>query len=486
MSSLKNLFQQTFIYGLATVLPRMLSFLLVPLYTGILPVKEYGEISIIFSWIVLFNVILAYGMETAFFRFFHKEINKALVLSTAAVSLIISSLLFFILAYTFSGQLAELAGIREDYIIYTLFVLGLDALVIIPFAWLRAKERPMRYAIIKILNVAVNLGLNVFFLVFLPRLATGGFSEIFEIIYVTDFEISYIFISMVVASSISLLMILPFYIKIKYSFSTALWKRMVQYSYPVLFAGIAFAINETFDRILLDWLLPENIAEAAVGAYAACYKLAIFMTLFATAFRMGIEPFFFSHAEEKNAPETYALITRYFVAFGSVILVTVVVFIDPLKVLLIRDSDYWEALKVVPLILLANFCLGIYHNLSVWYKITDRTKFGAYISIGGAIITLLLNFLLIPTMSYMGSAIATVAAYGTMMLLSYYFGQKYYPIPYNLKKIGLYLIISILFSAVSFYLFRNNYFIGIGLWIAFITLIFIQEKETVKRLIYKK
>lgn len=464
----------------------MLSFLLVPLYTAILPVKEYGEVSIIFSWIVLFNVILAYGMETAFFRFFHKEINKALVLSTAAVSLIISSLLFFILAYTFSGQLAELSGIREDYIIYTLFVLGLDALVIIPFAWLRAKERPMRYAIIKILNVAVNLGLNLFFLVYLPRLATGDISEIFEILYVPDFEISYIFISMVVASGISLLMILPFYIKIKYSFSTALWKRMVQYSYPVLFAGIAFAINETFDRILLDWLLPENIAEAAVGAYAACYKLAIFMALFTTAFRMGIEPFFFSQAEEKNAPETYALITRYFVAFGSIILVTVVIFLDPLKVLLIRDSDYWEAMKVVPLILLANFCLGIYHNLSVWYKITDRTKFGAYISIGGAIITLSLNFLLIPTMSYMGSAIATVAAYGTMMLLSFYFGQKYYPIPYNLKKIGLYLIVSILFSAVSFYLFRNNYFIGIGLWIAFLTLIFLQEKETVKSLIYKK
>ncbi len=490
MSSLKNLFQQTFIYGLATVLPRMLSFLLVPLYTEVLPVKEYGEISIIFSWIVLFNVILAYGMETTFFRFFHKETNKALVISTAALSLIFSSILFFILAYTFSEQLAELSGIREDYITYTLFVLGLDALVIIPFAWLRANEKPTKYAIIKILNVAVNLGLNLFFLVFLPRLATGttsGISSgIFETLYVPGFEISYIFISMVIASSISLLMILPFYAKIKYSFSTALWKQMLRYSYPVLFAGIAFAINETFDRILLDWLLPENIAEAAVGAYAACYKLAIFMTLFATAFRMGIEPFFFSQAEEKNAPETYALITRYFVAFGSIIFVTVVIFLDPLKVLLIRNSDYWEAMKVVPLILLANFCLGIYHNLSVWYKITDRTKFGAYISIGGAIITLSLNFILIPTMSYMGSAIATVAAYGTMMLLSYYFGQKYYPIPYNLKKIGLYLVGSVVFSAVHFYLFRNNYFIGISLWIAFLTLIFIQEKRTIKHLIYKK
>ncbi|HSP83045.1 MAG TPA: oligosaccharide flippase family protein [Gillisia sp.] len=486
MSSLKKLFQQTFIYGLATVLPRMLSFLLVPLYTDVLPVREYGEFSIIVSWIVLFNVLLAYGMETAFFRFFHKEKDKGLVVSTAALSIIFTSVIFIALAFLFSSQLAGLSGIREDYIHYTLFILLLDALVIIPFAWFRANEKPVKYAIIKILNVAVNLGLNVFLLLLLPRIASGSSSGILAEIYVPNFEISYIFISMIIASSITLLMIISFYKKIKYSFSSELWKRMMVYAYPVLIAGVAFAINETFDRILLDWLLPADIAEEAVGAYAACYKLAIFMTLFATAFRMGIEPFFFSHSGEKNAQQTYALITRYFVAFGSVILVTVVVFSDLLKVLLIRNSDYWEAMKIVPLILLANFCLGIYHNLSVWYKITDRTRFGAFISVGGAVITLAVNFLLIPSMSYMGSAIATVGAYGTMMLLSYYFGQKYYPIPYNLKKIGFYLIGSIIFSGVSFYIFPNNYFIGISLWLAFLTLVFLQEKTAVKQLIFKR
>ena len=464
----------------------MLSFLLVPIYTDVLPVREYGEFSIIVSWIVLFNVFLAYGMETAFFRFFHKEKEKGLVVSTAAISIIITSVLFFVLAFLFSSQLAGLSGIREDYIHYTLFILLLDALVIIPFAWLRAKEKPVKYAIIKILNVAVNLGLNVFLLLLLPRLVSGSSSGILAEMYVPNFEISYIFISMIIASSITLLMIISFYTKIKYSFSSELWKRMMGYAYPVLIAGVAFAINETFDRILLDWLLPADVAEEAVGAYAACYKLAIFMTLFATAFRMGIEPFFFSHSGEKNAQQTYALITRYFVAFGSVILVTVVVFSDLLKVLLIRNSDYWEAMKIVPLILLANFCLGIYHNLSVWYKITDRTRFGAFISVGGAVITLAVNFLLIPSMSYMGSAIATVGAYGTMMLLSYYYGQKYYPIPYNLKKIGFYLIGSILFSGVSFYIFPNNYFIGISLWLAFLTLVFLQEKTAVKQLIFKR
>lgn len=486
MSSLKKLFQQTIVYGLATVLPRMLSFLLVPLYTDILPVREYGEFSIIVSWIVLFNVFLAYGMETAFFRFFHKEEDKSLVVSTSAISIILSTIAFFVIGFSLSDQLTGLSGIREDYIIYTLIILVLDAFVIIPFAWLRAKEQPLRYAIIKILNVAVNLGLNVILLLFLPKWVAGNSTGFLETIYRPDFEISYIFISMILASSISLLLIFPFYTKLKFAFSSSLWKQMLQYAYPVLLAGIAFAINETFDRILLDWLLPEGIAEEAVGAYAACYKLAIFMTLFATAFRMGIEPFFFSHSGEKNAPQTYALITRYFVAFGSVILITVIVFIDPLKVLLIRNSDYWEAMKIVPLILLANFCLGIYHNLSVWYKITDRTKFGAFISIGGALITLAVNFLLIPVISYMGSAIATVGAYGSMMILSYYFGQKYYPIPYNLKKIGLYMFVSIGFSAISFYLFPNNYFIGISLWLCFITLVFVQERAAINQILIRK
>jgi O-antigen/teichoic acid export membrane protein len=464
----------------------MLSFMLVPLYTSVLPVKEYGEVSIIFSWIVLFNVVLAYGMETAFFRFYHKEANKSLVISTATISLIFSSLLFLITAFTFRDIISELSGINVEYITFTILVLTLDALVIIPFAWLRAKEKPLKYAIIKIVNVFVNLSLNVFFLLILPRLISTDKDSVWNYLYLPNNEIAYIFISMVIASGFTFLIMTPFYTRIKYTFQVGLWKNMMHYAYPVLFAGIAFAINETFDRILLDWLLPANVSETAVGAYTACYKLAIFMTLFATAFRMGIEPFFFSQAQNKNAPETYALITRYFVALGGVILLAVVVFSDLLKLLLIRDSAYWEAMQIVPLILLANFCLGIYHNLSVWYKITDRTRFGAYISAIGAIITLVINFMLIPSMSYMGSAIATVSAYGSMMLLSYWLGQKYYPIPYNMKKIGLYFSVSILFSALSFYVFRDNYFIRIGFLLGFLFLMFVQEKNAVKQLILKK
>ncbi len=483
MTALNKLFKHTFIYGLATVLPRMLSFLLVPLYTAVLPTKEYGEISIIFSWIILFNVILAYGMETAFFRFFTKEHDKKTVVSTATISLIFTSLLFLVAAFTFRNGLSALSGIRAEYITFAIYVLTLDALVIIPFAWLRANEQPLRYAVIKILNVTVNLGLNVFFLVALPQLATNAF---FGRMYSLDFEISYIFISMVAASAITFILLLPFYFKTIYTFSIPLWKVMMRYAVPVLIAGIAFSINEAFDRILLGWLLPADIADDVVGAYAACYKLAIFMTLFATAFRLGIEPFFFSQAKEKNAPETYALITRYFVAFGAVIFITVVVFADVLKSILIRNSDYWVAMQIVPLILLANFCLGIYHNLSVWYKITDRTKFGAYISIVGAIITLSVNLLLIPTMSFMGSAIATLAAYGGMMLLSFYYGQKYFPIPYAIKKISLYFFGSIFVSGICFYIFNSTYIITIPLWIGFLTLILAQEKQVVQQILRLK
>ena len=330
MSGLKTLFKQTFIYGLATVLPRMLSFLLVPLYTAVLPsVAEYGEVSVIFSYFVLFNVVLAYGMETAFFRFFNKENDKNSVVGTSAISLVISSIGFFIIALLCQEQIASFINIDVKYINLVIWILLLDALVIIPFAWLRATQKPVKYAIIKILNVAINLGLNLFFLLALKDLAFN--SSFFESIYQPNFEISYIFIANLVASAVTLLLMLPFYLKVKYSFNAALWKRMMKYALPVLIAGIAFSINETFDRILLDYLLPEDIAKTQIGMYSACYKLALFMTLFATAYRLGIEPFFFSHANSENPQKNYARILEFFVALGAVIFLSVVVFADILK-----------------------------------------------------------------------------------------------------------------------------------------------------------
>jgi O-antigen/teichoic acid export membrane protein len=362
-----------------------------------------------------------------------------------------------------------------------IWILLLDALVIIPFAWLRANEKPMRYAIIKIINVIINIGLNLFFLLALKDLAQS--TSIFESIYRPNFEISYIFIANLVASAVTLLLLSTFYVNLKYIFDKQLWKQMMRYAIPVLVAGIAFSINETFDRILLKELLPADVAENDIGMYSACYKLALFMTLFATAYRLGIEPYFFSHAKTKNPQKNYANILEFFVAFGSIILLAVVVFADLLKPLIIRSEAYWEAMWIVPIILLANFCLGIYHNLSVWYKITDRTKYGAYISVVGAIVTLVINFMFIEAYSYKASAIATLIAYGTMMLLSYYFGRKYYPIPYNLKKIGLYLTVSIGLSALSFYQYRENYVIGITMLIVFLGLVILLEKNQLKQIL---
>lgn len=484
LSGLKSLFKQTFIYGLATVLPRMLSFLLVWIHTkeGVLDsVADYGEVSIIYSVFIVLNVVLAYGMETAFFRFFHKEEDKDKVVGTSSISLISSSLLFLIFALIFKNEIAHLANLKAEYINLVIWVLFLDALVIIPFAWLRANEKPVRYAVLKILNVAVNVGLNLFFLFALQNLAESH--SFFNAIYRPNFEINYIFIANLIASAVTFILLIPYYTRIKYVFNLELYKKMLRYAFPVLVAGIAFSINEAFDRFLLDELLPENIAKTQIGMYSACYKLALFMTLFATAYRLGIEPYFFSHAKSKNPQKNYATIMEFFVILGALIFLGVVVFADVLKMIFIPNEAYWEAMWVVPVLLLANFCLGIYHNLSVWYKITDRTKYGAYISVAGAMVTLVLNFWLIPIISYKGSAIATLTAYATMMILSYGFGRKYYPIPYNLKKIGLYLSLSVGLSIVSFYQFRENYFIGIMFLIVFLIIVYLSEKNQIKNLL---
>lgn len=465
----------------------MLSFLLVPLYTtkGVLSsVAEYGEVSVIFSYFVLFNVILAYGMETAFFRFFNKEPDKNKVTGTVSISLIVTSVGFFVLGFLFKDHIANLIEVKAIYLNYVFWILLLDALTIIPFAWLRATEQPMRFALIKIFNVVVNIGLNLFFLLALKNLVDKG--VIFKSLYVPDFGVSYILISNVIASGVTLLLMMPFYARVKYIFNFDLWKSMMKYGIPVLIAGIAFSINETFDRILLNHLLPEDVAKTQIGLYSACYKLALFMTLFATAYRLGIEPFFFSHAKAKNPQKNYALILEFFVIFGSIILLGAIVFVDVLKVIIVRGQGYWEAMWIVPLVLIANFCLGIYHNLSVWYKITDRTKFGAYISIFGALVTLVLNFWLIPIIGYRGSAIATLAAYASMMFLSFYFGRKYYPIPYNLKKIGLYMGSSIILSLLSFYEFRGDYVIGVSMLIVFLGIVYYSEQKIIKQLLIRK
>jgi len=462
----------------------MLSFLLLPLYTGVLATSGYGEISVIFAWFAIFNVLLAYGMETSFFRFYIGSRDKHKVTSTALLSVLGSTIVFMALGFFLQDSMANITNIDVKYIKYAIYIIALDALVIIPFAWLRAREKTIRYALVKILNVIINLGLNVFFLLMLPKIIENNPDSIFSGIYNPDFEISYIFISNLVASGVTFLLMVRLYFIRPYVFGISLWKKMMQYGLPILIAGIAFTVNEVFDKILLSELLPEDVADSELGMYAACYKLAMFMTLFGTAFRMGIEPFFFSHSNSHKPQLAYAQITNYFVIMGSVILLAVVVFSDILKMIFI-DSAYWEAMTIVPIILLSAFFLGIYHNLSVWYKVTDKTIFGAYISLIGATLTIVINYVLIPKIGYMASAIATLSAYGSMMVLSYFFGRKHYPVPYNMRKILFYMLLSIIFSALSFYVFDRNLIIGSALFVLFLGLVYKFENEKLKKIFIK-
>ncbi|MDO5106430.1 polysaccharide biosynthesis C-terminal domain-containing protein [Capnocytophaga sp.] len=466
MSKLKQLFKHTLIYGLATVLPRVLTLLLTRLYVDKLDREEFGIYSGLFVYLILGNVLLSYGMETAFFRFMNKKHDSGKVQSTALTSLFISSLLFLVVAFSLRNQLATWLNYDVRFISYSIYILTLDALVVIPFAWLRHRGKSLWYAIIKIGNVTVNLLFNLFFFLVLES----------EVQKVSD-GVNYIFISNFLASLLTFLALLPLYFRIRLRFSFPLWKEMLWYAVPVLVSGIAFAVNEGFDRVFLRMLLPADSADATIGVYSACYKMGVFMTLFVTAYKLGVEPFFFSKAKDKNAPQTYALITQYFTIFGAFILLFITVFVDIFKHILIPSAEYWEALWVVPVILLANLCLGIYHSLSVWYKITDRTHFGAYVSVLGMAITVILNFLLIPLISYKGSALATLATYFVMMLVSFFFGQKKYPIPYNVKKISFYLAFSILASFLVFYVFDRNLYVGIIAILLYAGVVFLKERK---------
>jgi O-antigen/teichoic acid export membrane protein len=451
----------------------MLSFLLVPLYTQVFSKEEYGVVVFVFSYLIFFNVILSYGMETTVFRFYNKVKDKSRVISTASISMLATSLIFLVVAFVFKAEISALTDIKRSYVELIIWVLFFDAICVIPFAYLRIQKKSMRYAIIKLINVGVNLGLNLFLLLALPVWKNSF--EVLEVFVIED-SIHYIFISFVIASSLTVVLLSPFFVKLKYQFDAQLWKTMLKYSWPILVAGFAFSINETIDKILLKYLLPENISEAQVGVYGACYKLSVFMTLFATAFRLGVEPFFFSHAQSKNPKKAYALITKYFTILGFLILLGVIVFIDYLK-LLLRNEDFYEALSIVPILLLANLCLGIYHNLSVWYKVTDRTKFGAYISSVGAILTLFINFIFIPIYGFKASAIATLLAYGSMMILSYLLGQKYYKVDYPLKRLSLYAFIGIAFSGIYFYTLRDYFWVGIVMLVIYLSMLIKLEKK---------
>ncbi|MGB5942228.1 MAG: polysaccharide biosynthesis C-terminal domain-containing protein [Leeuwenhoekiella sp.] len=480
MSILKRFVQDTAIYGLAAVLPRLMNLLLIALHTDILENKGYSENTAFYVGAAFLNVLLTYGMETAFFRFFSRSESKSKVYSTLLIALTITSLLAFAGLWLVRQPIADFLEIPVKYIGYLIAITILDTLVVAPFAYLRATGRPIRFTGIKMVNLFIYVGLNYFFLWYLPQIISND-TETFSW-FEPDDLLQYIFIANLIASAATFLLIVPDFFKIKLVFDKKLFGQLWRYGWPIMIAGLAFVINEQLDKILLIKYINKDVA----GAYAGCYKLAVFMTLFVTAFKLGAEPFFFNHAKSKNAPKTYATILKYFTVVGALGLVVVVCFIDLFKVLLIKNDSYYLAIGIVPFILLANLFLGIYHNLSVWYKLTDKTRYGMYFSIIGAVVTIAINVLLIPILGFMASAYATLVAYGSMMLISYFVGQKHYAIPYDLKSIGLYLLLAIGFSGLSFYGFRENYFVSGILLFVYLAVVFWSEKTELKRILTSK
>ncbi|MCL6293386.1 oligosaccharide flippase family protein [Jejuia spongiicola] len=468
MSGLKTFFKDTVIYGLAIVLPRLINFLLVRLHTDVLPNEDYSENTEFYVVAAFFNVILTYGMETSFFRFFSKNKEKNAVLSTAMITIVLTTVFLGILLFLFRTPISETLRINTDFYSLLVGITLIDTLIVIPFAYLRVTGRPVRFAFIKLINVLIIVLLNVLLLS-----KTYGLDNLRQLFSVEN-NVEYIFIANLIASAVVLVLVLPYFFKTKLQFEVKVLKQLLAYGWPIMVAGLAFVINENFDK----WLLPDMEGEFVNGAYSACYKLAVFMTLFIQAFRMGAEPFFFNHSGKKNAKETYATILKYFTIVGSLGLMIVVIYIDLLRPVFIKKESYLLALDIVPIVLLANLCLGIYHNLSIWYKLTDRTRFGMYISITGAIITIAFNLIFIPRIGFMASAYATLIAYGLMMLISYVLGRKYYPVPYQVSRIGLYLFLSSGLSFITYYSFDRNILLGtvfLLLYLAF--MVFLERKE---------
>lgn len=492
MSVLKKFLGQTAIYGLTTVISRLFNFILTPLFTKVYPPSVYGIFNILYSYASLINAVLAFGMESTYFRYLNKhEDRKQEVYNNSFLCIAFISGLFLITGIVFANPIANWINNGQasqvlDYQLYIRFfvwLLFIDAICVIPFARLRAEEKAFKYSLIKFLNIGTFVGANLFFIYLVPAVIKhhGPLSGWFESWFRQGW-VGYVFISNLIASAVTLVMLLPEFLKLRLRLDKDLFLKMLSYSWPVLVANLSFIVNENLDKIVLSRLLPESIAVTQVGIYGAVCKIAIFLSIFITAFRLGAEPFFFSHAKNANAKNTYAIILRYFVVVLSVLFLGLVANIEILKHF-INNKSYWVGLPAVPYLLFGYVCLGIYSNLSIWYRLSDQTKFGLYISLVGAVITIVFNFVLIPRFSYMGSAWVSMIAYFVMMVISYILGQKYYPIPYELKRISAYLVLSVVLVVLSFWVFNRNIYVGNGLLLLFIAGIFYMEKDDLKVLL---
>ena len=456
MSLLKKLAGETVIYGLSSIVGRVLNYLLVPLYTNIFLIGEYGVVTRLYATVGFLMVVFIYRMDTAFFRFGTEKEGREQVYSTTFWSVLASALFFSILIFSFSEPIANWYELPENGSLYIKIfglVLAFDTLSEIPLAKLRLESRPVRFACIRLMGIGLNISLNLFFFLAYPWLLERGHAtSLINIIGDGTPNILFIFIANLTASTMVLLLLFPEIRQVGWHFDKKQWQTMAIYAGPLVLASLAGIVNEMIDRELLVRYLPYDIKTntGQQGIYSACYKLAMMMSLFTQAFRYAAEPFFFANAKNKDAKTLYADVTKYFTIAGALAFLVITFYLDIFKYFI--GEDYWEGLVVVPILLMANLFLGLYYNVSIWYKLTDQTSKGGIIALGGAVITIVLNLWWIPRIGYVGSAWATLVCYFSMAVACWLWGRKYFPVAYDLKRIGFYILFPLLLFGISIYL----------------------------------
>lgn len=481
MSPFKKLASQTAIYGLPTIVGRLLNYLLVPIYTRTFSTAQYGTVNEMYAYVSFLLIVLTYGMETSLFNFSRNNENKEKVYSTILLTIILTSSVFILGTWLFAQPIADLINYpnHTEYIIYFGWILGLDAISSIAFAKLREQQKAGLFAGIKILNIAANIFFNLFFIVYCPKLLAQNPQSWLLKFYDPQVGVGYVFVSNLISSIITILIQLPFILRVKFTFDFSQLKTILKYSSPLLLAGLAGMTNETIDRILLKYLLPENSALEQVGIYGACYKISLIMTIFIQTFRFAAEPFFFSHSDKQDAKQVYARVMKYFVIICSIIFLGTMINLSWIQGFI--GKDFRSGLQVVPILLMANFFLGVFFNLSIWYKLTNQTRYGAWLTIFGAVITLAGNFIFIPRFGYMACAYTTLVCYLLMMLVSYFIGNKHYHVNYDVKRIVAYIGLSLLLFAISQYINFDSDVLGITiknlLLILFALVVFLFERK---------
>lgn len=442
MSIIKKLVTQTAIYGISSIFGRFLNYLLVPLYTYYFTAAEYGVVSEFYAYAGFFSVLLLCGFETGYFRFRDKEHpTKDVAYSTALMFVLLINVGFFLLIAAINTRLSAALNYpnHPEYVLCFALILLFDAVSAIPFARLRAENRPFYFAGLQVIGILITIALSVFFIVYCPTAIQQNPQSWVTWVFNPAMGIGYIFIANLAASLFKFLLLTPQLLGLRWGFDRVLFGKMFRYALPMVVIGFAGVINEMLDRALLKYLLPFDTLTnlKMLGIYSACYKLSILMSLFIQAFRFAAEPFFFSYADKSDAKKVYADVLNAFVIFCVFIFLLVTLFIDFFKYFV--GDEFRVGLEVVPILLLANLCLGIYVNLSIWYKLTDRTVLGAMVSLAGAGLTVTLNILWIPTFGYVGSAWATLVCYASMALVSYLLGQHYYRVAYDVKRMVGYI-----------------------------------------------